>query len=156
MRYPSKPPPAGLRIAPEVAAFPPRVSTDGKTYTFTLRKNFRFSDGKPVQADAFARAISHMLAPGMNSPGAEYAKDIVGAEAVTGGRRTAPAGVTATGTRLVIKFTRPIPDFPLRTTMPFFCVVPPGLPADPEGRAVFTAAGPYVVSEVHPRAAGPC
>ena len=147
MRYPSKPPPAGLRIAPDVAAFPPRVSSDGKTYTFTLRKNFRFSDGKPVQADAFARAISRMLIPGMKSPGAEYAKDIVGAEAVTAGTRTVPAGVTAGGTRLVIKFTRPIPDFPLRTTMPFFCAVPPGLPADPEGRAVFAAAGPYVVSE---------
>ena len=147
MRYPSKPPPAGLRIAPEVAAFPPRVSSDGKTYTFTLRKNFRFSDGKPVRADAFARAISRMLIPGMKSPGAEYAKDIVGAEAVTAGTRTVPAGVTARGTRLVIKFTRPSPDFPLRTTMPFFCAVPPGLPADPEGRAVFAAAGPYVVSE---------
>ena len=147
MRYPSKPPPAGLRIAPEVAAFPPRVSSDGKTYTFTLRKNFRFSDGKPVRADAFARAISRMLIPGMKSPGAEYAKDIVGAEAVTAGTRTVPAGVIARGTRLVIKFTRPSPDFPLRTTMPFFCAVPPGLPADPEGRAVFAAAGPYVVSE---------
>lgn len=147
MRYPSKPPPAGLRIEPDVAAFPPRVSNDGKTYTFTLRKNARFSDGKPVQADAFARSISRMLIPGMNSPGAEYVKDIVGAEAVSAGTRTVPAGVTAGGTRLVIKFTRPIPDFPMRTTMPFFCAVPPGLPADPEGRAVFAAAGPYVVSE---------
>jgi peptide/nickel transport system substrate-binding protein len=147
MRYPNKPPPAGLRIAPDVAAFPPRVSSDGKTYTFTLRKDFRFSDGKPVRAEAFARAISRMLIPEMKSPGAEYAKDIVGAEAVTAGTRTLPIGVTASGTRLVIRFTRPIPDFPLRTTMPFFCAVPPGLPADPEGRAAFSAAGPYFVSE---------
>jgi peptide/nickel transport system substrate-binding protein len=147
MRYPSKPPPAGLRIAPEVAAFPPRVSSDGKTYTFTLRKDFRFSDGKPVRADAFARAISRLLVPGINSPGADYVKDIVGAETVSAGGRTVPAGVTARGRRLVIRFTRSTPDFPLRTTMPFFCAVPPGLPADPEGRAVFAAAGPYVVSE---------
>jgi peptide/nickel transport system substrate-binding protein len=147
MRYPNKPPPAGLRIAPDVAAFPPRVSSDGKTYTFTLRKDFRFSDGKPVRAEAFARAISRMLIPEMKSPGAEYAKDIVGADAVTTGTRTLPTGVTARGTRLVIRFTRPIPDFPLRTTMPFFCAVPPGLPADPEGRAAFSAAGPYFVSE---------
>jgi ABC-type transport system substrate-binding protein len=147
MRYPNKPPPAGLRIAPDVAAFPPRVSSDGKTYTFTLRKDFRFSDGKPVRAEAFARAISRMLIPEMKSPGAEYAKDIVGAEAVTAGTRTLPTGVTARGTRLVIRFARPIPDFPLRTTMPFFCAVPPGLPADPEGRAAFSAAGPYFVSE---------
>ena len=103
MRYPKKPPPAGLRIAPDVAAFPPRVSSDGKTYTFTLRQDFRFSDGKPVRAEAFARAISRMLIPEMKSPGAEYAKDIVGAEAVTAGTRTVPTGVTAKGTRLVIK-----------------------------------------------------
>ena len=90
-------PPAGLRIAPEVAAFPPRVSSDGKTYAFTLRKTFRFSDGKPVQADAFARAISRMLIPGMNSPGAEYAKDIVGAEAVTAGTGQSPSASPSAG-----------------------------------------------------------
>jgi ABC-type transport system substrate-binding protein len=31
--------------------------------------------------------------------------------------------------------------------MPFFCAVPPNLPADPEGLAVFPSAGPYFVSE---------
>ena len=52
MNYPDKPRPEGLRLVPEVAASYPRVSSDGKTYTFTLRKDFRFSDGKPVRAAA--------------------------------------------------------------------------------------------------------
>ena len=32
---------AGTRLVPEVAAGGPRVSRDGKTYTFTLRRSFR-------------------------------------------------------------------------------------------------------------------
>ena len=49
MNFPDTPPPAALRLVPEVAAAYPRVSSDGKTYTFTLRSGFRFSDGTPVQ-----------------------------------------------------------------------------------------------------------
>ena len=50
MTYPDKPPPQSYRLVPEVAAAPPKVSRDGKTYTFTLRRIFHFSDGKPVDA----------------------------------------------------------------------------------------------------------
>jgi peptide/nickel transport system substrate-binding protein len=34
--------------------------------------------------------------------------------------------------------------------MPFFCAVPPNLPADPEGRGAFPGSGPYYVSEYRP------
>jgi peptide/nickel transport system substrate-binding protein len=147
MAYPDKPPPAGLRIEPRVAASYPRVSRDAKTFTFTLRKGFRFNDGAPVRADAFARAIGRALAPGVESPGEQYMRDIVGAADVTAGKRSIPAGVDARGTRLVIRFIRATPDFPARTTMPMFCAVPPTLPADPEGRVVFPGSGPYYVSD---------
>src|SRR5438876_690890 len=62
MNYPDKPPPEGYRAVPEVANGFPRVSADGKTYTFTLKRGFRFSDGAPVRASAFARAIERTLA----------------------------------------------------------------------------------------------
>ena len=70
MTYPDKAPPAGLRLEPEVATGPPRLSADAKTWTFTLRSDFRFSDGSPVRASAFARAINRTLAPGVTSPAA--------------------------------------------------------------------------------------
>src|SRR5262245_7004453 len=147
MTYPDKPPPAGLRIEPEVAASYPVVSRDAKKFTFTLRTGLRFSDGSPVRADAFARAIGRGLAPGVESAAGDYMKDIVGAAGVTAGKRPIPVGVVPKGNRLVIRFTRPTPDFPARTTMPFFCAVPPTLPADPEGRVVFPGSGPYAVSD---------
>jgi peptide/nickel transport system substrate-binding protein len=150
MSYPDKPPPEGFRVVPEVAASYPRVSRDRKTYTFTLRSGFRFSDGTPVRASAFARAINRTLAPGVTSPGAGYTEDIVGADDVQAGRAPTASGVVARGNRLVVRFTRPVPDFPAQTTMPFFCAVPPTLPADPEGVGAYPAAGPYYVAEYRP------
>jgi ABC-type transport system substrate-binding protein len=147
MNYPDKPPPAGLRPVPEVAAAYPRVSDDGKTFTFTLRTGFRFSDGRPVRADAFAHAINRTLAAGNKHPGAQYMSDIVGARAVVAGKAAAAAGVVASGNRLVVRLTQPAPDFPARTAMPFFCAVPPSLPSDPEGVGAFAGSGPYFISE---------
>ena len=147
MAYPDKPLPEGFRLQPEVAEGPPRVSRDGRTYTFRLRSGFRFSDGKPLRANAFARAINRALAPEMDSPGVQYMRDIVGAGQVLAGKSAAATGVVARGNTLVIKLTRPAPDLPHRTASTFFCAVPPTLPIDPEGAGAFPAAGPYHVAE---------
>jgi ABC-type transport system substrate-binding protein len=147
MTYPDKPPPAGYRLVTDVARAYPRASQGGKTWTFALRSGFRFSDGTPLRANAFARAIHRTLVPGANSPGAQYTRDIVGASAVLSGKATSARGVVAHGNTLVVRFTRPVPDFPAQTTMPFFCAVPPGLPSDPEGIGAFPSAGPYYVAE---------
>jgi peptide/nickel transport system substrate-binding protein len=146
MTYPDKPPPAGFRLEPEVAATY-RVSDDFKTYTFTLRKGFRFSNGAPVRANAFAHAITRLLQPFILSPGALHAQDIVGARDVLEGRRASPSGVVAKGNTLTVRFTKPAPDFPARTAMPFFCAVPPNLPSSGEGIGAFPSAGPYFVQE---------
>jgi ABC-type transport system substrate-binding protein len=150
MAYPDKPPPAGYMLVPGVAKAHPRVSKDGKTWTFSLRSGFRFSDGEPVRASAFARAINRTLAPGVASPGAQYTQAIVGAEDVQSGKAQTARGVDARGNTLVIRFKRPVPDFPAQTTMPFFCAVPPALPADPEGVGAFPGAGPYFVADYRP------
>jgi peptide/nickel transport system substrate-binding protein len=150
MAYPDKPPPAGFRVVPEVAAGFPKVSRDLKTFTFTVRNGFRFSDGAPVRASAFARAINRTLDPAIDSPGAMFTRDIVGAADVLAGRRRAATGVVARGNTLVVRFRRAAPDFAALTTLPFFCAVPPTLPADAEGLGPIPAAGPYHVVEYRP------
>ena len=42
-----------LNEVPDIAAGPPKISDDQKTYTFTLRKDVKFSNGDPVKADDF-------------------------------------------------------------------------------------------------------
>ena len=150
MRYADKPPPAGYRLVPEVATDFPKVSADGRTYTFTLRKGFRFNDGSPVRADAFAQAIARTLAPGVRSPALRYTQAIVGAEDVLAGHTPRPSGVTARGRTLIVRFTKEIRGFAAWTTMPFFCAVPPTLPPNPEGVRRLPGAGPYYVQEYVP------
>jgi peptide/nickel transport system substrate-binding protein len=110
------------------------VSRDYRTFTFTLRRTFRFSDGTQVRADAFARAITRTLAPGVKSPWAAYTRDI--------------AQVAASGSTLTVRLKRPTPDFIARTV--FLCAVPPQLPAEPEGVGAYPAAGPYYVAKYTP------
>jgi len=92
--------------------------------------------------------MNRTLAPEVKwSAATQYTRDIVGAAAVQAGKSATASGVVASGRRLVVRFTRPVPDFAARTTMPFFCAVPPTLPADPEGVGAIPGAGPYYVSE---------
>jgi peptide/nickel transport system substrate-binding protein len=139
----------GSSLQPEVASRLPRASRDRTTFTFTLRRDFRFSDGSPVRASAFARAINRTLAPGLRSPWAAYTRDIVGAERVLAGKATEAAGITAHGNTLIVRFKRAVPEFPAQTAS-FLCAVPPTLPADPEGVVAYPTAGPYYVTEYRP------
>jgi peptide/nickel transport system substrate-binding protein len=121
-------------LMPEVASGSPAVSADGKTYTFRIRNGFRFSTGTPVTAQSYANAITRVLNPVMRSPGAVYLKDIV--------------GVRAVGNQLRIRLGKSVPDFPARTTMPYFCPVQNDLPIAPEGvGAPLPGSGPYYVAE---------
>ena len=44
------------------------VSPDGKTYTFSLRKNVKFSDGSPVTADDIIFTVQKAQSPALKSP----------------------------------------------------------------------------------------
>ena len=66
------------------------------------------------------------------------------------GKRSTATGVVARGDTLIVRFTRPAPEFPALTALPFFCAVPPTLPVDAEGIGVFPTAGPYHVTEYRP------
>jgi len=144
--YPDKEPPAGFELQPEVAQTV-KVSKDLKTYTFTLRRGFRFSNGAPVRASAFAHAINRVLRLAPYSPGIIHVQDIVGARDVMSGPATSARGVVARGNTLMLRFERPVPDFITRTALPYFCAVPPSLPLSLDGITRLDSAGPYYVTE---------
>ena len=152
LTYPDKPGAAGARLVPEVAKGMPRVSKNGRAYTFTVRKDFRFSDGSAVTPRSFVRAIERGLSPKMQSPAASFVGDIAGADAVLAGKRATPAGVTVKGDALTIRLTQPAADFLARIAMVFFCAVPEDLPIDPDGVKEPPGAGPYYVAEFTGRA----
>jgi peptide/nickel transport system substrate-binding protein len=149
LTYPDLPFPQGLRLVPEIAAGYPTITNGGKTYTFTIRKGFRFSTGRPVTARSFAHTILRIVSPKMNARAWSDYADIVGVQAVRDGTAATVSGVIARGNTLTIRLTKPVGDFTAR--MAGLCVVPENLPIDPEGvRAPVAAAGPYFISEFVP------
>jgi ABC-type transport system substrate-binding protein len=52
---------AGNQLVPDLARSMPQLSADRKTYTFQLRPNIRYSNGRPLRASDFRCAIEPAL-----------------------------------------------------------------------------------------------
>jgi YVTN family beta-propeller protein len=151
--YPDQPVPKGSRMEPEVAKGPPAVSDGGRTYTFTLRRGFRFSppSGERVTPASFKREIDRVLSPKLNAFPGSFMGDIVGAKAYMSGRAPHLAGVSASGNRLVVRLVRPAPDLPSRLATPWFCAVPSTTPFATSESTIIPSAGPYYTASYVPR-----
>ena len=83
-----------LEPVPDIAASMPTISSDGLTYTFHLRTDVKFSDGKPVTANDFQYSWNRAANPATNSPtAATYLGDIVGVNDVLSGKATQITGI---------------------------------------------------------------
>jgi peptide/nickel transport system substrate-binding protein len=145
--YPDRPGAAGTRLVPEVASRY-TVSRDGRTWTFFIRKGYRFSDGLPVTAASFKYAIDRVANHDLASPAAPFITDangvdIVGARAVNGGDAQHVRGVVVRGNRLIVRLTRPDASFQTLLAMPFFQATSARLPLNREVTGGYPSAGPY-------------
>jgi ABC-type transport system substrate-binding protein len=146
LNYPDKPAPEGSRLVPDAAVGFPRVSRDGRTYTFTIKPGLRFSDGSAVTAAAFKRAFERAASPQQASPAIAFLHDVVGADARNAGRAGSVTGVTARGQTLTIRLVRANPTFLAEIAMPFFAAVKPSMAIDAKGISVYPSAGPYRIA----------
>ncbi len=89
-----------LAVVPELAQW--QVSGDGRTYTFTLREDARFQDGRPVTAADVKYSLERAADPALKSPVAEiYLGDIVGVKEKLAGHAQEIAGVVVLDERTV-------------------------------------------------------
>jgi oligopeptide transport system substrate-binding protein len=96
-----------------------QVSDDGKTYTFTLRDDAKWSDGSPVTAGDFEYAWKRVLNPETGSSFAFYLYYLKGAEEYNKGNGSAEeVGVTAKDDKtLVVELNAPLGYFNELLTM---------------------------------------
>ena len=148
MNWPDKEGAAGAVATPEVAAGLPVISRDGKTYTFTIKPGFRFSNGKPVTAKSFVDAFNRFANPRMQSTGVQFLDIVKGAQAVIDGKARTISGVRANGNKFVVQLTKASPDFLARLTMPFIQAIDPTLAGqiDANGINQYASCGPYYFS----------
>jgi peptide/nickel transport system substrate-binding protein len=147
LTYPDRPAPAGARMVPDVAAAMPSVSADGRTYTFIVRRGFRFSppSNAPVTAATFKHTIERALGPRLRGYAANFMGDIVGMHAFRAGGAARLAGVSASGDRLRIRLVAPAPDLPARIATLAFCASPDDTPPTAQPQPI-PSAGPYYVA----------
>jgi ABC-type transport system substrate-binding protein len=135
------------RVAPEVVRSE-RVSNGGRTYTFELKRTFRFDTGAPVTARSFADAFHRNADPRMGSPARPFMREIAGADAAMRAPAKKISGVRVLGRyRLRIRLKRPAGDLRARLTMPYFCPIVPGTPIDPKGIDKPPGSGPYYIDD---------
>ena len=149
LNYPDSAGPEGARLRPEIAATMPTLSSDGRTYTFRIRRGFRFSppSNEPVTAQTFRHTIERQIATTAKDPGIErYVSDIVGARAFYARKARHVSGIAVQGNRLSITLVKPAGDFVTRISMPRFCPVPLSTPVRGGGDRPLPSAGPYYIA----------
>jgi len=148
VNYPDKAAPAGARLIPEAAVAMPIISNNGKTYTFTIRKGLRFSDGSAVTAKNFKWAFDRSATKAQQSPATPFMDDVVGyTNAVDGGKNPANVpGAVARGNKFILRLTHPDGGMLSKLAMPFFQAISTKTKVDPHGVTVYPSAGPYYIS----------
>jgi peptide/nickel transport system substrate-binding protein len=142
---------AGTKLIPGLAEALPQISSDGKTYTFTLRKGLVYSDGKPVKASDFAYSIQRMIK--LNWGGKSFFTSYVdGAEAYDKGSAKSISGIVtddATG-KITIKLSEAYGAFPNVVAFPAAAVLPTGTPVKNLSAKPPPGVGPYKITKVIP------
>ena len=91
------------------------LSEDRMLWTFTIRRNARFSNGDPVRAEDFRSAWLSLLEPGRDAYYSSFFDIIEGARDFRNGIKTDPesVGITAADDRtLIVKLNSPASYFP--------------------------------------------
>ena len=141
---------AGSKVVPALAESMPKITNGGKTYTLTLRKGLKYSDGTPIKASDFASSIERLFK--ISSPGSGFYESIVGAEQFA---KTKTGGIPGIKTNdktgeIVIDLTSPRGTFTNELGMLFAALLPSGTPAKNLTADPPPASGPYMISKSEP------
>ncbi len=131
VNYPARSGYPGTRLVPDLAVALPTISRDRLTYTFTIRRGRRLSDGEPITAASFARALERARARELLSPAGPYLREV--------------AGWRARGRVLTIRLRVVAPDFTERLALPYFCAVPVAAPNHQVD--TLPSAGPFMIAD---------
>jgi oligopeptide transport system substrate-binding protein len=114
-----------LKIIPDLAESW-TISDDGLVYTFKIRRDAQFHDGKPVTAKDFKYSMDRAarLGQSVSATAEAYLGDIIGAKDVTRGRADSISGISVIDTHtLEIKIDAPKAYFLAKLTYPTAFVV---------------------------------
>ena len=144
---------AGTQLVPDLAVSLPTPTDGGRTYTFRLRPNIRYSNGKPVKASDFRSTFERDFKIGSRCR--PYYDGIVGAARCEKSpkRCDLSRGIVADDAAKTVTFhlVAPDPEFLYKLALAFAYVVPAGTPPQDAGTHPLPATGPYMIASYRPK-----
>ena len=138
---------AGTQVIPSVATAPPTVSNGGKTYSFTIRTNLKYSDGTPLKASDLTFGIERALKLGW-SAASFLTSTIQGAADYAKGKAKSVSGITTDDTtgKTTIHLVSPYGAFVDVLAVPGVSYMPAATtPMKPEPTNPPIGFGPYII-----------
>lgn len=143
---------ASATVVPNLAEALPEPADGGRSYTFTLRRGIRFSDGREVGPDDVVASFRRLFR--VSGPAAaQYFRGLVGADACL----RLPAGCTLDGVTadraartVTLRLTAPDTELFAKLALPPASVLPADTPAADAGRAPVPGTGPYAFGPYDP------
>jgi peptide/nickel transport system substrate-binding protein len=142
---------AGGQLIPGLATALPKITNGGKTYTVTLRKGLKYSNGKPVKASDFTFAFERAVKIPWGGSGEFMTPVVTGASAYAAGKAKTISGIQTndkTG-KIVIHLTAPYGAFDNVLAEPSLGLIPAGsAPFKNDPLHPPPGDGPYMVKDI--------
>lgn len=152
VRYADQADAAGTQLVPGTANMP-AISSNGLTYTFTLRPGARFSDGKPITGQDIKYTWMRLMNPAIDTGTGYYFTNVVGAPAYLAGSSKTLPGIVATTSTVTFHLTAPDGAFLYKAALPTTCPVPAGTVMKSQESGALEqnyASGPYKLQSYQP------
>jgi len=147
---------ASFTVVPDLAEAMPEVTNGGKTYTFTLRKGIKFSNGADVTVDDVAASFKRIFTVSSPTAGTFY-NGIIGADAClkkpTACDLSKGVVVDKATNKVTINLVEPDPELPYKLAVPHASILPAGSPVKDAGNTPIPTTGPYMVQSYDPNTA---
>jgi ABC-type transport system substrate-binding protein len=152
VRYADQPDAAGTQLTPGIASMPV-ISSNGLTYTFTLRPGARFSNGTPITGQDIQYTFMRLMNPAIDTGTGYYFTNVIGAPAYLAGKSNTVPGIVATTNTVTFHLSAPDGAFLYKAALPTTCPVPTGTPMKSQESGTLEmnyASGPYKLQSYQP------
>jgi peptide/nickel transport system substrate-binding protein len=143
----------GTKLVPDLATSIPKPTDGGKTYTFTIRKGIKFSNGKELKPSDVKYTFERLFKIGQSPNAGSWYNVIVGGDACVKTPSTCnlDKGIVVDDANNTVTFhlTRGDPEFLDKIAVPFAFILPTGTP-NKEVQIPPPGTGPYKWVEYNP------
>ena len=139
-------------VVPDLATSMPKVSKDGLTYSFTLRKGIKFSNGLPVTVNDVKATFQRLFKVSNPNAGTWYNVIAGGPACVTKPATCTLPGVVvnAATNSVVFHLIHADAEFLDQLAVPFGAILPAGTPAKDQGSTPIPGTGAYKFASYNP------